>query len=452
MALTQQPVVKLSSVGKSCAGGKASSGNNTSDNSKPASQIPSSAEISKSVSKLYIPEASSRPGDVADFSYLNLPDAGTAPKPELNCSALDIQPLAYGLIRVLDNEGHALGDWNPKLSPETLRKGLKHMMHVRAFDERMFRMQRQGKLSFYMKCTGEEAVAVAQGMALEHGDMLFPTYRQQGLLFVRERPVVDMMCQCLSNVRDNLKGRQLPVLYGWKDDNFFSISGNLATQFSQAVGWAMASAYKGEDHIAAAWVGDGSTAEADVYHALLFAATYRAPVILNVVNNQWAISTPQSFASAGTTFAARGLGFNIPSIRVDGNDFLAVYAATEWAAERARKGQGATFIELFTYRSAAHSTSDNPEGYRARNEAEAWPLGDPIDRLKQHLIHLGEWTEEQQQALADELKQSVTDDWKESISYGTLEEGPHWPVASMFEDVFKEMPEHLRKQRQKMGV
>jgi len=353
---------------------------------------------------------------------------------------------------VLDDDHQAKGEWQPQISAEQMRLGLKHMMHVRAYDDRMFRMQRQGNLSFYMKCTGEEAIAVAQAMALEGGDMLFPTYRQQGLLFVREYPVLDMMCQCISNSRDSLKGRQLPVMYSWKEGNFFSISGNLATQYCQAVGWAMASAYKGEDHIASAWVGDGSTAEADVYHALLFSSTYRAPVILNVVNNQWAISTPQTFANSGTTFAARSIGFNIPGIRVDGNDFLAVYAATQWAAERARKGGGPTFLELYTYRVEGHSTSDNPDSYRGKNEGDYWPLGDPIERLKQHLILLDEWSEEQHLALEEELTAQIVNDWKEAISYGSLEEGPHWPVSTMFEDVFKELPPHLCKQRQKMGV
>ncbi|MEM8662136.1 MAG: thiamine pyrophosphate-dependent enzyme, partial [Pseudomonadota bacterium] len=215
--------------------------------------------------------------------------------------------------------------------------------------------------------------------------------------------------------------------------------------------WAMASAYKGEDHIASAWVGDGSTAEADVHNAMLFAATYKAPVVLNVVNNQWAISTPQSFASTGTTFAARGLGFNIPSVRVDANDFLAVYAVTEWAAARAREGYGPTFIELLTYRVEGHSTSDNPEGYRAKDEAAAWPLGDPVERLKQHLIALGEWSEEQHTALQEDLKAAITTDWKAAIALGTLEDGPHWPVETMFEDVFKDMPAHLKRQQAKIG-
>lgn len=406
----------------------------------------------ETASKLYIPKASSRPGQQSEHETLAIPPAGILPKPPLDVEAREISDMAYGLIRVLDDEGKACGAWDPEIDPDTLREGLRHMMHIEAYDDRMFRMQRQGQISFYIKSSGEEAIAVAQAMALNYEDMVFPSYRQQGILFVRKRPVVDMMCHCISNSRDNLKGRQMPTFYSWKEGNYFSISGNLATQYSQAVGWAMASAYKGEDHIACSWVGDGSTAEADVYHALLFASTYKAPVILNVVNNQWAISTPQSFAAAGTTFAARGIGFNIPSLRVDGNDFLAVYAVTKWAAERARKGYGATFIELFTYRVAAHSTSDNPDAYRAKDEAKSWPLGHPIDRLKQHLIHSGEWREEQHQAQQKELEESITADWKEALSYGTLENGPHWPVHSIFEDVFKEMPDHLRKQRQQMGV
>ncbi len=403
-------------------------------------------------SKLYVPVASSRPDQPADFSKLDIPAAGACARPATDAAAEQTRDLAYGLVRVLDDNGQACGDWNPQLSPDQLRQGLKHMLAVRAYDERMFRMQRQGNLSFYMKCTGEEAVAVAQAMALESGDMLFPSYRQQGLLFVRGRPVLDMMCHCLSNSRDNIKGRQLPIMYSWKEGNFFTISGNLGTQISQSVGWAMASAYKGEDHVSAAWVGDGTMAAADVYHALHFASTYRAPALLNVVNNQWAISTPQSFACTGTTFAARAQGFSMPGIRVDGNDFLAVYAVTQWAAERARQGHGPTLIELYTYRVASHSTSDNPDAYRGKDEAAQWPLGDPLERLKAHLIAIGEWDDAQHAAVEAELKAEMTANWKEAIKYGSLEEGPHWPVSAMFEDVFKEMPGHLRKQRQDLGV
>ena len=213
----------------------------------------------------------------------------------------------------------------------------------------------------------------------------------------------------------------------------------------------MASAIKGEDHIAASWIGEGSTAEPDFHHALTFASVYRAPVVLNVVNNQWAISTFQAFAGGeNSSFAARGPGYGLPGLRVDGNDFLAVHAATSWAAERARAGHGATLIELVTYRADGHSTSDDPSRYRSRKERDAWPLGDPIDRLSKHLQSLGEWTQDQHDALHERLQQDVIDAWKEAESYGTLNEGPYLDSRLMFEDVFAEMPKHLRRQRDRM--
>jgi 2-oxoisovalerate dehydrogenase E1 component alpha subunit len=244
------------------------------------------------------------------------------------------------------------------------------------------------------------------------------------------------------------KGRQLPVMYHWNAGRIFSISGNLTTQFPQAVGWAMAAAIRNEDHIACTWIGEGSSAEADFHHGIIFAAVHQAPVIMNIVNNQWAISTFQGTAGGEQrSFAARGPGYGIAGIRVDGNDFLAVYAVTQWAAERARTAAGPTLIELVTYRAAAHSTSDDPARYRAKNDQEHWPLGDPILRLKQHLIALGEWSEERHQAMAAELEALVATSWKEAVSFGTMTEGPRLNADLMFEDVFKEMPEHLQKQR-----
>jgi 2-oxoisovalerate dehydrogenase E1 component alpha subunit len=180
---------------------------------------------------------------------------------------------------------------------------------------------------------------------------------------------------------------------------------------------------------------------------MLFASVYEAPVILNVVNNQWAISTFQGFAGGEhRSFAARGPGFGMAGLRVDGNDFLAVHAVTQWAAERARQGFGPTLIEHVTYRGAAHSTSDDPSRYRPKDDYERWPLGDPIERLKDHLIHLGEWSEERHAALAKEMDEHVVASWKEAVTHGTLTEPPRLDPDLMFEDVFKEMPEHLKKQ------
>jgi 2-oxoisovalerate dehydrogenase E1 component alpha subunit len=284
--------------------------------------------------------------------------------------------------------------------------------------------------------------------------MCFPTYRQQGLLLSRDDvTMTELICQLMSNGADTLKGRQLPVMYSFKRADFFSISGNLATQFPQAVGWAMASAIKGDTRIASAWIGDGATAESDFHTALTFAHVYRAPVILNVVNNQWAISTFQAIAGGeSTTFAARGVGCGIASLRVDGNDFLAVYAATQWAAERARGNHGPTLIEWVTYRAGGHSTSDDPSKYRPADDWERFPLGDPIVRLKQHLIGLGAWSEQEHELVQKELEAEVIAAQKEAESYGTLLDGQIPSAATLFEDVYETMPEHLRRQRQELGV
>ncbi|MBS0391009.1 MAG: 3-methyl-2-oxobutanoate dehydrogenase (2-methylpropanoyl-transferring) subunit alpha [Proteobacteria bacterium] len=404
--------------------------------------------------RLHVPEPTGRPGCSTDFSYLSISPAGAVRRPPTDTAPADTADLATSLVRVLDDDGKAVGPWAPAMHPERMRRGLRAMMKTRVFDARMLIAQRQKKLSFYMQCLGEEAIAVAHSMALQDGDMCFPTYRQQGLLLARDDiSMVEMICQLMSNQRDPIKGRQLPVMYSYKRAGFFSISGNLATQVPQAVGWAMASAIKGDTKIASAWIGDGSTAESDFHTSLTFAHVYRAPVIINVVNNQWAISTFQSIAGGeGTTFAQRGVGVGIASLRVDGNDFLAVYAASQWAAERARNNCGPTLIEWETYRAGPHSTSDDPSKYRPADDWQRFPLGDPIERLKKHLIAIGEWSEAQHEATQKELEAEVIAAQKEAETHGSLLDGRVPSAATMFDDVYKDLPEHLRRQRQQMGV
>ena len=402
---------------------------------------------------LNVPEPAVRPGGTPDFSNVRIARAGAVPRPEVDADPETIRDLAYSIIRVLNRDGEAVGPWASLLSDEELLAGLRHMMTLRTLDARMVIAQRQGKTSFYMQHMGEEAISCAFRKVLAPGDMNFPTYRQAGLLVAGGYPLVDMMCQIFSNEKDPLKGRQLPILYSSKDDGFFSISGNLTTQFIQAVGWAMASAIKNDTKIAVGWVGDGATAESDFHAALVFASTYKAPVVLNVVNNQWAISTFQGIARGGSgTFAARGLGFGIPALRVDGNDYLAVYAVSKWAVERARRNLGPTLIEHVTYRVGAHSTSDDPSAYRPKTESDAWPLGDPVIRLKNHLIGRGAWSEERHKQAEAEVMDTVIAAQKEAESHGTLHAGGHPSVRDMFEGVFAEMPPHLRRQRQQAGV
>ncbi len=402
--------------------------------------------------ELRIPEPAARPGQAADFSRLKLSDPGAVRRPAIDAAAERMHDLAYALIRVLDDSGAAIGPWAPDCPPATLRAGLRTMMLTRAYDDRMYRAQRQGKASFYVKCTGEEAVAVAQALALDGADMCFPSYRQQGLLIARNYPILKMMGQIYSNALDPLLGRQMPVMYSSSECGFFTVSGNLGTQFIQAVGWAMASALSGDTRIAASWIGDGTTAEGDFHYALTFAAVYRVPVILNVVNNQWAISCFQGIAGGEQApFAARAIGYGLPALRVDGNDFLAVYAATRWAAQRARANLGATLIEHVTYRSEGHSTSDDPGRYRAADEASKWPLGDPIERLKAHLLRRGEWSDAQHQALQGEVMQEIRALQREAEASGTHAANTTHSPATMFEDVYKDMDWRLRRQRQEAG-
>ncbi|OJT98618.1 MAG: 3-methyl-2-oxobutanoate dehydrogenase (2-methylpropanoyl-transferring) subunit alpha [Rhizobium sp. 63-7] len=401
---------------------------------------------------LHVPEPEWRPGDQPDFSHVKIPRAGTIRRPEIDEKPEDMRDLAFSIIRVLNRQGEAVGPWAGTLTDDELRDGLRHMMTLRAYDARMLMAQRQGKTSFYMQHLGEEAISCAFRMALEPGDMNFPTYRQAGLLIAGGYPMVTMMCQVYSNDKDPMHGRQLPVFYSSKEHGFFSISGNLATQYIQAVGWAMASAISHDRKIAAAWIGDGSTAESDFHAALVFASTYKAPVVLNIVNNQWAISTFQGIARGGSgTFAARGHGFGIPALRVDGNDYLAVHAVAKWAVERARRNLGPTIVEYVTYRAGGHSTSDDPAAYRPKTESDAWPLGDPILRLKLHLIARGLWSEERHKQAEAEVLDGVLAAQREAEAIGTLHTGRRPSPRDMFEDVYAQMPAHLLKQRHEAG-
>ena len=402
--------------------------------------------------QLHVPTPCARPGDAPSFAHLDIPEAGTVRCPDSAAPEPELRDFPYTLIRVLDDEGRATGAWDPKLSPDMLRRGLRAMLLTRLFDDRMFRLHRQGKTSFYMKSLGEEAIAVAQSLMLAPEDTAFPTYRMVGWLMARDYPLVDLVNQIFSNARDPLKGRHLPILYSARDYGFYSLSGNVGSRFGHAVGWAMASAYRQDDKIAIGYIGEGTTAEGDFHEALTFASVYRAPAILCVTNNQWAISSFAGIAGAeATTFAAKALAYGVPGLRVDGNDFLAVWAATQWAAERARTNHGATLIELFTYRAAGHSTSDDPTKYRPADEAEHWPLGDPVERLKQHLVGIGEWDEERHSALVTELTETVRAAVKEGEAVGTL--GQSKPsVREMFEGVFKEPDWRLIEQRRELGI
>jgi 2-oxoisovalerate dehydrogenase E1 component alpha subunit len=400
---------------------------------------------------LTVPSAPHRPGDVPQsWSLPNQP--GDLPRPDELASHELLRDHATGLIRVLSDDATAAGPWNPQLTGQQLRSGLEFMLRARHYDARMISMQRQGRLSFFVTSRGEEAAAVAGAMVYSHQDMLFPSYRQPGLLLVRGMPPLSMICQLIGNRFDNAKGRQMPVHYSWRAGNVVSISSPVGTQFPQAVGAAMAYAYRGERRVVGAWIGDGTTAQGDFHYALNFASVYRPPCVLNVVDNQWAISTHRDLATGGTTFAARADAYRLPGLRVDGNDFLAVYAAGQWAVERARRGGGPTLVELLTYRREAHSTSDDPSQYRSEAEADAWPGGDPVERLKLHLIGLGEWSDEAHRDLDAALEQEMAATFEHAEAYGTHAKGLQHAPESLFDDVYETLPTDLQRQRAELHL
>ena len=402
--------------------------------------------------RLRVPEPAGRPGDAPTFDHLDFDEPGRVGRPPLDCTANDTRPNARGLIRVLDMDGKAHGEWADAVSPEEALTALKAMVRTRAFDARMMRAQRQGKTSFYIQCLGEEAIGAGQAMALAQGDMHFPTYRQQAILFANGIDPHVMINQIYSNEADPLQGKQLPVLYSFKEAGYFTISGNLGTQYPQAVGWAMASAIKGDTKISAAWIGDGATAEGDWHTGMVMATVYRAPVILNVVNNQWAISSFQGIAGGlDATFAERMMGYGVPALRVDGNDLPAVLAVSKFAAERARRGHGPIGIEFLTYRGGAHSTSDDPSKYRPADEGQAWPLGDPIARLRQHLVAEGHLTEQDADDMVTVADEEMRDAEARAEAIGLVHDGKGASARYMFEGVYADPPGRLREQRQESG-
>lgn len=410
--------------------------------------------------RLHVPEPAARPGEHPDFSFLDVHAVDEARRPDIESPAYETYDLATSMIRVLDGDGTIGGHWDPGLNEAQKFTGLRNMITTRLLEEQFWLLQRQGKAAFAIRSLGEEAVAVSAAMAVDASspgygeglDMHFPTYRQGGILVANGHSLFEMTCQVLSNSGDRLKGAQLPTLHSVKECGFFTVSGNLGTQMIQAVGWAMAGAIEEKRIVALAWTGEGATAENDFHSAMVFASVYQPAVIINVVNNQWAISSFQGIAGGmNAPFAERGIGFGIATLRVDGNDFLAGYAATAWATERARAGHGPTLIEWVTYRAASHSSSDDPSKYRPADAAKAWPLGDPIERLTQHLLKSGAATQGDIDALTEECRTVVNEAVDKAEKLGTINTGPKPSPAEMFRYVYAEMPPHLVEQRQDLG-
>jgi pyruvate dehydrogenase E1 component alpha subunit len=331
------------------------------------------------------------------------------------------------------------------LSDTDLRRLHTAMVRVRKMDEKLILLQRQGRIGFYLSCLGQEACHIGAAYALAEDDWIFPHYRNPGTPLLRGVSMERMVHQCFGNAKDEIKGRQMPVHYSFRDINFFSISSPLGTQIVQAAGAAYAMKLKGAKQVAMTSFGDGSSSEIDFHSGLNLAAVTKSPCIFVLENNQYAISVPTSRQSASESFAVKAKAYGMPGVQVDGNDILAVYKVTKEAVERARAGEGPTLIECVTMRMGAHSTSDDPSRYCPPEQLKEWAAKDPLKRFEAYLLKSKVMTQ-------SEMDKSAKDAVAEVEAAIKSAEGvvAHPPVESMFDDVYETVPDSLAKQRDEM--
>jgi len=347
------------------------------------------------------------------------------------------------MLQVISKDGKAKRGAEPNLPKKTMLAMYEAMMQTRLLDERMINLQRQGRIGFYVPSTGEEAAQVGSCMALDDTDWLFPSYRVPGLFLMRGVDIQHLVANCFGNEADLCKGRQMPVHYAFAEHKLVSISSPIGTHIIQATGLAMAQKLKKDKGISAVYFGDGGTSSNDFHSGLNFAGVAKAPVLFICTNNQWAISVPIEKQTASETIAIKGEAYGMPGVRVDGNDVLAVYDACKKAADRARKGDGPTLIELMTYRRGPHSSSDDPTRYRG-NQADEWLDRDPILRFRKYLEVADLWSEKQETALVEKLKAGINAEVKKGEAAGQPS------VETMFTDVYEAVPPHLREQYEQL--
>jgi pyruvate dehydrogenase E1 component alpha subunit len=346
------------------------------------------------------------------------------------------------LRRVLDDDGRVLpGAKVPALPEAELMRLFDCMLLTRIMDDRMMRLQRQGRLGFYMKSIGEEATHFAI-QPLRPTDWVFPSYREQGAWFWRGYTITDFINQLFGNEKDPVKGRQMPVHHSARALNLVSISSPVGTQIPQAVGAAHAARILGKDDVCVTYFGEGTSSTGEFHVAMNFAGVYKAPVVFICRNNGWAISVPVEKQTAAKSFASKAVGYGMPGVRVDGNDILAVIQVATEAVDRARSGAGPTLIEAQTYRVQGHSSSDDPSVYRDPNEPAIWEKKDPLNRFRAYLKVRDLWSEQHEADVSAQTNDAISAALAASDKLGPP------PLESMFEDVYEEVPWNLREQRE----
>lgn len=336
-------------------------------------------------------------------------------------------------FQILDQHGKIVNEkMEPKLPKETLLKMYKTAVLGRNADIKALQYQRQGRMLTYAPNMGQEAAQIGMAAAMEPQDWNSPMYRELNTLLYRGDKLENIFLYWYGNERGSIKPEGVKIL----PTNII-----IGSQSNIAAGLAMASKIRKTDEVTVFTIGDGGTAHGEFYEGLNYAASFKAPVVAVIQNNQWAISTPVSKASNSETLAQKGAAFGIPFVQVDGNDMLAMYVATKEALDRARNGEGPTLIEAITYRMGPHTTSDDPSIYRTKEEENEWAKKDPIDRFKKYLIDKGYWSEKEDKKLEEEVLEEINDTFKKVESYGANVE-----LIEIFEHTYAEMTPQLKEQ------
>lgn len=362
--------------------------------------------------------------------------AGTVSAP-LESRDVDLEPVQLIAPDGTPTSSSAASRYRRDLPPETLAWLYETMVVTRDLDGEFVNLQRQGELALFASCRGQEAAQIGAAACLRKTDWLFPQYREIGAFLVRGITPAQIAAVWRGKWHGGL---------GFTDKCVAPIAIPIGTHGLHAVGAAMAAQRLGEDSVTLAFVGDGATSAGDVHEALNFAAVYRAPCVFLVQNNQWAISVPVSAQMAGPSIAHRAIGYGIPGVRVDGNDVLACFAVTAEAAQRARDGGGPTLIEAVTYRMGPHTTSDDPNRYRSREEVQQWAARDPIARYRTYLQSAGVWTErleERVRARSKRLRADVRD---------AVVGAEDFDVAEVFDAVYHDITPDLAAQREQLAA
>ncbi|HVW29372.1 MAG TPA: thiamine pyrophosphate-dependent enzyme [Polyangiaceae bacterium] len=346
------------------------------------------------------------------------------------------------IIRAMREDGSLAPEYDPHLTNDEVTRLYRAMVETRYLDERLTALQRQGRIGFHVGSLGEEGAIIGAAFATRKQDWLFPCYREFGAALLRGLDFQRFIDNMFGNANDTVKGRQMPDHYTCKAAHWLSISSPVGTQITQAVGFAWAAKLKKDDLATLVYFGDGATSSSDFHSGMNFAGVFKVPVVFFCRNNGWAISVPAERQTASETFAIKGVAYGIPAVRVDGNDVFAVVHAVRKAIERGSRGEGPTLIEALTYRMGGHSTSDDPNAYRASDALKAWADRDPIQRVQHYMRKVLGWTDDRDREIRDDV------DRKFRAAVEIAEKAPKPALETLVEDVYASPPWHLVEQRE----